>query len=192
VPKDMVEPTLVVIEPAAFGVTHTGTFHADDALAAALLRVLPQYAHAELRRSRDARDVKHDGGLVPVFWVARAAQFGVGVLGQDAEESRRRFDHHQRGFDHVFGHGFNTKLSSAGLIYKLRSPFWVARAAQFGVGVLGQDAEESGGEGVVGVEGSCAKPPPPTRSSAPTAPSSALTAVRPPSLLSSAEQTTPH
>lgn len=55
-PKDMVEPTLVVIEPAAFGV------------------VL-------------ARDVKHDGGLVPVFWVARAAQFGVGVLGQDAEES---------------------------------------------------------------------------------------------------------
>lgn len=52
----MVEPSLVVIEPAAFGV------------------VL-------------ARDVKHDGGLVPVLWVARAAQFGVGVLGQDAEES---------------------------------------------------------------------------------------------------------
>ena len=29
-----------------------------------------------------------------------------------------RFDHHQRGFTEVFGHGFSTKLSSAGLIYK--------------------------------------------------------------------------
>lgn len=29
-----------------------------------------------------------------------------------------RFDHHQRGFTEVFGHGFNTKLSSAGLVYK--------------------------------------------------------------------------
>lgn len=29
-----------------------------------------------------------------------------------------RYDHHQRGFDCSFGHGFVTKLSSAGLIYK--------------------------------------------------------------------------
>ncbi|KAF8072761.1 C27H6.8 [Scenedesmus sp. PABB004] len=29
-----------------------------------------------------------------------------------------RYDHHQRGFDEVFGHGFTTKLSSAGLVYK--------------------------------------------------------------------------
>ena len=29
-----------------------------------------------------------------------------------------RYDHHQRGFDEVFGHGFATKLSSAGLVYK--------------------------------------------------------------------------
>ncbi|MEW5309072.1 MAG: hypothetical protein WDW38_000983 [Sanguina aurantia] len=34
------------------------------------------------------------------------------------EEASNRFDHHQRGFAHVFGHGFNTKLSSAGLVYK--------------------------------------------------------------------------
>ena len=34
------------------------------------------------------------------------------------DESKQRFDHHQRGFAEVFGHGFNTKLSSAGLVYK--------------------------------------------------------------------------
>jgi uncharacterized UPF0160 family protein len=33
-------------------------------------------------------------------------------------EAIQRFDHHQRGFEEVFGHGFVTKLSSAGLVYK--------------------------------------------------------------------------
>ena len=31
---------------------------------------------------------------------------------------KQRFDHHQRGFTEVFGFGFTTKLSSAGLVYK--------------------------------------------------------------------------
>ena len=39
-------------------------------------------------------------------------------VGAVYDESIKRFDHHQRGFTEVFGHGFNTKLSSAGLIYK--------------------------------------------------------------------------
>lgn len=30
------------------------------------------------------------------------------------EADNQRFDHHQRGFTEVFGHGYNTKLSSAG------------------------------------------------------------------------------
>lgn len=30
-----------------------------------------------------------------------------------------RYDHHQKGFNEVFGHGFDTKLSSAGLVYKV-------------------------------------------------------------------------
>lgn len=30
------------------------------------------------------------------------------------EPDNNRYDHHQRGFTEVFGHGFNTKLSSAG------------------------------------------------------------------------------
>lgn len=29
-----------------------------------------------------------------------------------------RYDHHQKGFEEIFGHGFSTKLSSAGLVYK--------------------------------------------------------------------------
>ena len=34
------------------------------------------------------------------------------------EPENTQFDHHQRGFDEIFGHGFVTKLSSAGLVYK--------------------------------------------------------------------------
>jgi uncharacterized UPF0160 family protein len=34
------------------------------------------------------------------------------------DDSKQLFDHHQRGFTEVFGHGFKTKLSSAGLVYK--------------------------------------------------------------------------
>lgn len=41
-------------------------------------------------------------------------------VGGEYDPSRDRFDHHQRGFADVFGHGFNTKLSSAGLVYKVR------------------------------------------------------------------------
>lgn len=35
------------------------------------------------------------------------------------DPSRDRYDHHQKGFEKVFGHGFKTKLSSAGLVYKV-------------------------------------------------------------------------
>lgn len=37
------------------------------------------------------------------------------------DPSRDRYDHHQKGFEEVFGHGFTTKLSSAGLVYKVES-----------------------------------------------------------------------
>lgn len=30
-----------------------------------------------------------------------------------------RFDHHQKGFDEILCNGFTTKLSSAGLVYKV-------------------------------------------------------------------------
>lgn len=38
------------------------------------------------------------------------------------DASEDRYDHHQKGFEEVFGHGFSTKLSSAGLVYKVY--FW--------------------------------------------------------------------
>lgn len=39
------------------------------------------------------------------------------------DPTRDRYDHHQKGFEEVFGHGFSTKLSSAGLVYKVISVF---------------------------------------------------------------------
>ncbi|KAI0094917.1 GAMM1 protein [Irpex rosettiformis] len=84
--------------------THNGTFHCDEALAVYLLRLTNTYADADLKRSRD-----------PVVLDTCTIVVDVGGV---YDESRQRFDHHQRGFTEVFGHGFNTKLSSAGLVYK--------------------------------------------------------------------------
>lgn len=39
-------------------------------------------------------------------------------VGAVYDPEKQLFDHHQREFTGVFGHGFKTKLSSAGLIYK--------------------------------------------------------------------------
>lgn len=83
--------------------THLGTFHADESLAVAMLRELPEYAHADLVRLRS-----------PEAW--EAADIVVDVLGQ--YDGSKYFDHHQRGFEEVFGHGCVTKLLSAGLVYK--------------------------------------------------------------------------
>ncbi|SCV73774.1 BQ2448_6204 [Microbotryum intermedium] len=84
--------------------THSGTFHADEALAVFLLRLLPEYAQAEVMRSRDPAVLDECTVVVDV--------------GGTYEPERLRFDHHQRGFNETFGHGHVTKLSSAGLVYK--------------------------------------------------------------------------
>ncbi|CEH15287.1 gamm1 protein [Ceraceosorus bombacis] len=85
-------------------VTHNGTHHADEALAVALLRSLPQFSSLPLTRTRDASFI--DKGTIVVD------------VGATYEPERQRFDHHQRGFEHTFENGFNTKLSSAGLVWK--------------------------------------------------------------------------
>ncbi|KAJ3774926.1 GAMM1 protein [Lentinula raphanica] len=84
--------------------THNGTFHCDEALAVFLLRHTATYRDSEVKRSRD-----------PAVLDACDIVVDVGAV---YDESKQRFDHHQRGFEEVFGWGFNTKLSSAGLIYK--------------------------------------------------------------------------
>lgn len=84
--------------------THNGTFHCDEALAVFLLRQTSTYRDAGLKRSRDPA-------------VLNTCDIVVDV-GAVYDEPTQRFDHHQRGFTEVFGHGFQTKLSSAGLVYK--------------------------------------------------------------------------
>ncbi|KAG9248118.1 metal-dependent protein hydrolase [Calycina marina] len=82
--------------------THNGHFHADEALAVYMLRLLPTYTSAELIRTRDLA-------------LLETCQIVVDV-GGIYDASINRYDHHQRTFDTVFP-GRPTKLSSAGLVY---------------------------------------------------------------------------
>lgn len=72
-----------------------------------LLRLTPAYKGAPVTRSRNSE-------------ILSQCDIIVDVEGKYDEE--KYFDHHQRGFDHVFSEKFNTKLSSAGLIYKYPHP----------------------------------------------------------------------
>ncbi|KAG9120216.1 hypothetical protein FRC07_004373 [Ceratobasidium sp. 392] len=84
--------------------THNGTFHCDEALAVFLLRQTQEYSDASVTRTRDPKILDTCDIVVDV--------------GAVYDPEKLLFDHHQRGFTEVFGHGFTTKLSSAGLIYK--------------------------------------------------------------------------
>ncbi|CAK7335810.1 unnamed protein product [Dovyalis caffra] len=84
--------------------THNGSFHCDEALGCFMILLTNKYSDAEIVRTRDPQVLE---GLDAVLDVG-------GVY----DPSRDRYDHHQKGFGEVFGHGFSTKLSSAGLVYK--------------------------------------------------------------------------
>ncbi|KAF4350367.1 hypothetical protein G4B88_030885 [Cannabis sativa] len=84
--------------------THNGTFHCDEALACYFLRLTNKFSAAKILRTRDIQVLDSLEALVDVGGVY--------------DPSRNRFDHHQHGFHQVLGHGFTTKLSSAGLVYK--------------------------------------------------------------------------
>jgi hypothetical protein len=58
-------------------------------------------AEGSIVRSRDAEVLKDCDVVIDVGGVY--------------EPENDRFDHHQRGFTEVLGHGYNTKLSSAGV-----------------------------------------------------------------------------
>ncbi|XP_065169004.1 MYG1 protein isoform X2 [Atheta coriaria] len=89
--------------------THGGVFHCDEALACFMLKQLPEYQDAEIRRTRDM-------GILDTCDI-------VVDVGGVYDPERNRFDHHQRDFNHtlstVLPHikNKNIKLSSAGLIY---------------------------------------------------------------------------
>ncbi|KAI1773535.1 metal-dependent protein hydrolase [Hypoxylon cercidicola] len=82
--------------------THSGHFHADEALAVYMLRLLPTYAGSSLVRTRDPA-------------VLDACHTVVDV-GGEYDPARHRYDHHQRTFATTFP-GRPTKLSSAGLVF---------------------------------------------------------------------------
>ena len=82
--------------------THNGHFHADEALAVHMLRMLPTYRDSGLVRTRDPKTLETCHTVVDV--------------GGDYNAARNRFDHHQRGFTTAFP-GKQTKLSSAGLVF---------------------------------------------------------------------------
>ncbi|KAB8611411.1 hypothetical protein FH972_025916 [Carpinus fangiana] len=82
--------------------THSGHFHADEALAVHMLRLLPTYSGSPLVRTRDPEILKTCHTVVDV--------------GGQYDASANRFDHHQREFATTFP-GRKTKLSSAGLVF---------------------------------------------------------------------------
>ncbi|KAL8764156.1 MAG: hypothetical protein Q9194_007143, partial [Teloschistes cf. exilis] len=82
--------------------THNGHFHADEALAVYMLRLLPAYTPSTLLRTRDPALLSTCHTVVDV--------------GGEYDPSQNRYDHHQRTFDTTFPQK-QTKLSSAGLVY---------------------------------------------------------------------------
>jgi hypothetical protein len=96
-------PPDVVPELAPIG-THSGHFHCDEALACGLLRILPAYADRKVLRTRDSDVLARCHTVVDVGGVFNC--------------EKRRFDHHQRGFEEFFPERTLSKLSSAGLVYK--------------------------------------------------------------------------
>lgn len=82
--------------------THNGHFHADEALAVYMLRMLPDYKSADLVRTRDPALLETCHTVVDV--------------GGEYDDGKKRYDHHQRTFNTTFPN-HATKLSSAGLVY---------------------------------------------------------------------------
>ena len=88
--------------------THSGQFHADEALAVFMLKQLPKYADASVLRTRDLTILNSDA--VDIVVDVSAKYDGV-----------KYFDHHQREFVDTLGlEGTHDtiRLSSAGLVYK--------------------------------------------------------------------------
>ncbi|KAK3228149.1 hypothetical protein Dsin_008011 [Dipteronia sinensis] len=84
--------------------THNGTFHCDEALGCFMIRLTEKFSNAQIIRTRDQKVLDELDAVLDVGGVY--------------DPSNDRYDHHQKGFEEIFGHGFSTKLSSAGLVYK--------------------------------------------------------------------------
>jgi len=88
--------------------THNGAFHCDEVLACAMLKQLPEYKEAEIVRTRDQALLDECDIVVDV--------------GGIFDPKTHRYDHHQKTFVDTVSSlipdkPFETKLSSAGLVY---------------------------------------------------------------------------
>lgn len=112
--------------------THNGTFHCDEALGCWMLKQTELFA-GEWGQVRGVQQQQQQlsGAAKSFAAMPAAAAADCNILrsrdpavlddcdvvidvGGTYEPERNRYDHHQRGFSEVFGHGYNTKLSSAG------------------------------------------------------------------------------
>jgi len=85
--------------------THDGGFHCDEALACAMLKMLPEFEKSAIVRTRDPALLEKCDIVVDV--------------GAVYNHEKRLYDHHQREFTGVMDElGHKTKLSSAGLVYR--------------------------------------------------------------------------
>ncbi|CAF9919441.1 MAG: hypothetical protein ALECFALPRED_001163 [Alectoria fallacina] len=98
----MTEAKRLRMDPGPLIGTHNGHFHADEALAVYLLRMLPTYNPSALIRTRDPALLSTCHTVVDV--------------GGEYLPAHNRYDHHQRTFTTTFP-SRPTKLSSAGLVY---------------------------------------------------------------------------
>lgn len=83
---------------------HNGTFHADEVFCLAVLLDLPEFRDCTVVRTRDPE-------------VISSAYAAVDV-GGEYEHARRRYDHHQRGYDEVFDADSRVKMAAAGLVWR--------------------------------------------------------------------------
>ncbi|XP_039142062.1 MYG1 protein-like [Dioscorea cayenensis subsp. rotundata] len=100
--------------------THNGTFHCDEALGCFMIRLTSKFAGSDIIRTRDSKVLETLDAVLDVGGVY--------------DPSHDRYDHHQKGFSEVFGHGFITKLSSAGLVYKHYGKEIIAKELQLDEG----------------------------------------------------------
>ena len=85
--------------------THHGGFHCDEALALAMLKILPEYQDLPIVRTRDMS-------------IIEKALLVVDVGGVFSDQ-KKRYDHHMGDFVEKYSEKHEvTKLSSAGLVYK--------------------------------------------------------------------------
>lgn len=83
-------------------VTHSGSFHADDVYAVAMLQLLHGAENIEVVRSRDPEVIASGDVVVDV--------------GSEYDPERRRFDHHQAGYDEKRENGI--PYAAAGLVWR--------------------------------------------------------------------------